>query len=619
MCGINGFTGSSLDSITKMNNAISHRGPDGVGVFSDEHVSLGHVRLAVVDLSQAGHQPMAYERKKGASSDHYNTSQFSDSRYVLTYNGEIYNYREVRTELEELGFVFSTQTDSEVIIAAYDQWGPQALHKFNGMWAFCIYDKQEQVLFLSRDRFGQKPLYYTQTSGQLVFSSEMKGLLAHEVLSTPSNNSLDTEAVQLYFALGFVPAPRTIFSNINKLEAGHYIQYDLKTKKLTDSQYYELPVYEPVYQKQVLCNEGEKLLQSAAALRMRADVPVGSFLSGGLDSSGVTQEIVSRNTLDSFHTFSVGFEGPYDETKYIDEVRSELATDHHHVYFTEDDFTDMVKQHGQVYDEPYGSPSSFPTRMVSHLAREHVTVALSGDGGDEVFGGYSSHIIGRQLELLRKLPNFMIVLVSKYAPFYKIKTACKIVLGDHARMRIVSQSKQGYSPKVFEQWSEEKMNYALKKAQGNLSEAARIYDVLFFTLPDDFLVKVDRASMAHALEVRSPFMDYRMMEFGQKIPTSYKVSLRGSGKLLLKKILSSRLPHNIVYRKKQGFTPPIEQWITQDVYRKELFEFVENVALWDKELCDLYKNRYLKNNDKVARTFQIRLLMFKKWHEHWVA
>lgn len=617
MCGINGRTGNYPEIISRMNTSINHRGPDDSGVFCDEQASLGHLRLSIVDLSPAGHQPMGYSKTSGASSDTHLRETFHTSDKVIVFNGEIYNHLEIRKELETLGYVFSTHSDTEVILAAYCAWGEDCLHKFNGMWAFVIYDKTKNILFCSRDRFGVKPFYYAHTGNEFIFSSELKGVLQGFITKNVSQKDLSADALELYFSLGFIPAPYTIYNNISKLEAGHNVIFDIKTGLCETKQYYTLPQFTPEKNIDTLVTKGKELLKSASELRMRSDVPVGAFLSGGLDSSSVVATMTTLTDQTKLHTFSIGFEGLYDETSYIEEVKDKFKTIHHHQYFKEQNFKDLIDEFVEMYDEPYGSPSGFPTYEVSKLARSQVTVSLSGDGGDEVFAGYNSHYIGRKVDLLRKVPKPLLLLLTKL-PIRKIQTAGRVALDDPALFRYYAQMRHGYTPELFKSWTKEKLQKSWELSGESVAEASRIFDALYFTLPDDFLMKVDRASMRHALEVRSPFMDYRFMEFAQTIPTKHKVSLLGNKqKLLLKKIAQGNVPQRIIDRTKQGFTPPIETWITGPEYQQTISEGLELLRTLLPDAHQHYQKNYIGKTDKYSRVYLIRLFLFTRWYQRW--
>ncbi|MFZ1719717.1 MAG: asparagine synthase (glutamine-hydrolyzing), partial [Candidatus Moraniibacteriota bacterium] len=399
MCGINGFNFKNENILHSMNEAIRHRGPDDSGTFFSDDFSLGHVRLSILDLSSLGHQPMLYEH--------------NGKKLSIVFNGEIYNYQEIRDDLIAKGYSFRSTSDTEVILATYLEYGEDCVLQFNGMWAFCIYDHQRHSFFCSRDRFGKKPFYYYFKDGIFIFSSELKGILSHVSLNINTQENIDENAVDLYFSLGFVPAPLSIYQNVYKLEARHNLSFDLSEKKLRTWQYYEIPKYTPCYDRKKLIQEGQEILADAVKIRMRSDVPVGAFLSGGLDSSTVVGMMKGLTDVEKLHTFSIGFEGRYDETKYINIVKDYFHTKHHHEYFRESDFEGVIDSYVYAYDEPFGDFGGFPTLKVSEMAKKEVTVVLTGDGGDEVFGGYLNHTVGVKMDLIRKIPGVFRRIISK--------------------------------------------------------------------------------------------------------------------------------------------------------------------------------------------------------------
>lgn len=619
MCGINGATAASLDTLKKMNDALSHRGPDASGVFHDEHVSLGHRRLAVVDLSEGGVQPMGYQKEFGASSEVFHPDSYKESKYVLVFNGEIYNYEEIRAHLQSTGYVFRTESDSEIILAAYDAWGEACVTHFNGMWAFAIYDKEKETLFISRDRLGVKPLYYSLGEGTFSFSSEIKGLLAAGV-----DTSLDSESVELYFSLGFIPAPHSIYRAIRKLPAAHTMRYDLAAHTCGISQYWEMPQYAPEYNRGKLIAEGKELLADATRIRMRADVPVGAFLSGGLDSSAIVGEMRKYTKAENLHTFSIGFDGIYDESRFIHLVADTMQTKHHHTYFTRDDFDTRVADFVHMYDEPLADTSGFPTRLLSEKTREHVTVALSGDGGDEVFGGYWSHIAGRRFDLLQRVPRFIRVILAHIprsgifarTPLHSLQVACRLSLGRPEDFLADMAFGDTFRTDNTREWLRERFAYALERGRGVYAEALRIHDAISNTLPDAFLVKVDRASMFHSLEVRSPFLDYRFFEYAQRIPSKWKVGLF-RGKILMREIIKDCVPQEILHRGKQGFSPPINDWIVEEQYQEELKQAVADLESISPVVADWYRER-LSVSTTVNRIYLVRLFVFRAWFKYWV-
>ena len=613
MCGINGFSFKDEVLIKSMNKSIVHRGPDGLSEYVNEYVSLGHARLSIIDLSDAASQPMFYSH--------------NERNLCIVFNGEIYNYIELKKKLSNAGYFFSNASDTEVIMAAYLEWGENLVFECNGMWAFCIYDIDKNELFCSRDRLGVKPFYYYKKDGVFVFSSELKGILKHDYLQINKTSNINQEAIELYFSLGYIPTPFSIYNNVFKMEAGSNIVYDLKSKRIRKKyKYYTVPVLQNKCSKNELQQEGKELLNNSVKLRMRSDVPVGAFLSGGLDSSAVVGEMRNFTDLKKLHTFSIGFEEKkYDESHYINLVKDHFGTAHHHHIYNEDDFNDTLPLYANIFDEPFGDYSSFPSYTVSRMASKEVSVVLSGDGGDEIFGGYPIYNTGFLLEKIRKIPEFSRKLLLKITSNNKSNTKLGKVnealrLSFAEKKDFYSQMFQNsrYKPEVFKNWSSIKLKEALDLANNDLSEALRIYDLLTNTLPDNFLVKVDRSSMANSIEVRSPFLDYRFVEYSQRIPNELKVGYTNN-KILMREIISGILPKEIITRNKMGFTPPIHNWLYSSISDEEFNKYLHYLSDINTGLFDFYTNLFhFGNKDYMSNLYRIKLVIFGKWFEKWI-
>ena len=613
MCGINGFSFKDEVLIKSMNKSIAHRGPDGLSEHVDEYVSLGHARLSIIDLSDAARQPMFYSH--------------NGRNLCIVFNGELYNYLELKKNLLNLGYFFSNASDTEVIMAAYLEWGENLVNEFNGMWAFCLYDIDKNELFCSRDRLGVKPFYYYKKDGVFVFSSELKGILKHDYLQINKISNINQEAIELYFSMGYIPAPFSIYNNVFKMEAGSNIVYDLKSKRIRKKyKYYTVPVLQNKCSKNELYQEGKELLNNSVKLRMRSDVPVGAFLSGGLDSSAVVGEMRNFTDLKKLHTFSIGFEEKkHDESHYINLVKDHFGTAHHHHIYNEDDFNDTLPLYANIFDEPFGDYSSFPSYTVSRMASKEVSVVLSGDGGDEIFGGYPIYNTGFLLEKIRKIPEFSRKLLLKITSNNKSNTKLGKVnealrLSFAEKKDFYSQMFQNsrYKPEVFKNWSSIKLKEALDLANNDLSEALRIYDLLTNTLPDNFLVKVDRSSMANSIEVRSPFLDYRFVEYSQRIPNELKVGYTNN-KILMREIISGIVPKEIITRNKMGFTPPIHNWLYSSISDEEFNKYLHYLSDINTGLFDFYTNLFhFGNKDYMSNLYRIKLVIFGKWFEKWI-
>jgi asparagine synthase (glutamine-hydrolysing) len=631
MCGINGFNWNDEKLIKDMNESIKHRGPDDRGVYTSAAVSIGQVRLSIIDLSPAGHNPMFYDKQHGAFSERHQKQLLGSElaehdleNLAIVFNGEIYNFQDIKEELLEQGYIFSSKSDTEVILASYLEWGPECVKKFNGMWAFCIYDRKKNILFLSRDRLGVKPLYYYLENKKFVFSSELKGILVHKELRINIRKNINPEAVELYFSSGFIPSPMTIYKNVFKLEPRQNMIFDLGKGVIRKKwEYYHMPYAAPFNDKKSLVREGRKILRDAVRLRMIADVPIGAFLSGGLDSSTVVGVMKDFTELKKLHTFSIGFEGrKYDETKYMTIVKDYYKTKHHHKYFVEKDFKKIMSLYPKIYDEPFGDYSGFPTYDVSRLARQYVTICLSGDGGDEIFAGYNIHLTAARMHHLRKVPKFLRRLgsmlpakknINGFASTYLLKEAFKISLDKPERFFSSVLPDDSLKTKAYDRWTEKKLRYCLDRCNQDFGEAMRMYN----TLADNFLVKVDRASMYNALEVRSPFLDYRFIEYSQRIPAKWKADLFNT-KILFREIIRGLVPDKIIHRGKQGFTPPLEEWITHPSYAKNLQHGLNILKSLDKNIYGFYHNKVFKENNRLYTNYKIRLFLFSLWWDAWM-
>ncbi|MCC6924272.1 XrtA/PEP-CTERM system amidotransferase [Novosphingobium sp.] len=584
MCGIAGIfhlsTPKPVDParVERMCDALAHRGPDGAGVWTAPGVGLGHRRLSIIDIAGSP-QPMAS----------------SDQAAMLVFNGEIYNFRELRDELKGAGAEFHTDGDSEVILAAWQRWGPACVSRLHGMFAFAIYDQRERTLFMARDRLGVKPLFYAPLSdGSLAFASELKGLLAHPLL----RREIDPLAVEDYLTWGYVPDHRSILQGVHKLPAGHTLLLRHDAPLPAPSQYWDVSFAERRKGRAAdLEAELLHLLRQAVTSRMVSDVPLGAFLSGGVDSSSVVA-LMAEASRDPVKTCSIGFDvAAADETSYAEQVARRFATEHRALQVSPDDFAHLDALVG-MFDEPFADASALPTWRVCQLARETVTVALSGDGADEAFAGYRRQVFQHGEDRVRSLlpqalrgPVFgalgAIYPKADWAPQpLRAKTTLLSLAGtsEAGYARAVSilppELRQTlYSPEFLrlrgdyraEQAFEDMMRQA--PARSGLDRAQ--YADLKFWLPGDILTKVDRTSMAVSLEAREPLLDHRLIEFAASLPEGLRVR-RGEGKWLLKKTMQRYLPQDILYRPKQGFVTPISQW-----FRGPLAETARSIASSD--------------------------------------
>ncbi|MFC3096374.1 XrtA/PEP-CTERM system amidotransferase [Alteraurantiacibacter palmitatis] len=569
MCGIAGLfhcgTIKPVDParVARMCDALAHRGPDGSGVWTAPGVGLGHRRLSIIDLAGSP-QPM----------------HSADDRHVISFNGEIYNYRELRRELEGLGAEFRTSGDTEVILAAYQRWGTDCVSRFNGMFAFAIYDKAERTLFLARDRFGVKPLFTALLSdGSLAFASELKGLLAHPLL----RREVDPLGIEDYMAFGYVPDHRSILRGVDKLPAGHWQLLHHDAPPAPPQQYWDISFAERRRGKPRDL-EAELLhhLREAVTSRMVADVPLGAFLSGGVDSSSVVAMMAEASAA-PVNTCSIGFDvAEVDETGYAAEVARLFGTNHAARTVSADQF-DAIDQLAAMFDEPFADASALATWRVCQLAREGVTVALSGDGADEALAGYRRQVFHHHEERVRRLlparlrsgvlgPLGEAWPKADWAPRpLRFKSTLQALAGSAAqgyaralssvppevRLPLYSASFRGI---LDDYRAEDAVVRLMENAPARSGLDAAQYADLKFWLPGDILTKVDRTSMAVSLEAREPLLDHRLVEFAASLPEGLRVKGR-QGKWLLKKAMERHLPEHILYRPKQGFVTPIAQWL----------------------------------------------------------
>jgi asparagine synthase (glutamine-hydrolysing) len=567
MCGIAGIFHVSVPKpvdparVKAMADALAHRGPDGSGVWTGPGVGFGHRRLSIIDL-EGGAQPMLS----------------ADGALALNYNGEIYNYREVKAELEALGHGFRTDSDTEVILAGWRQWGPDCLSRFNGMFAFALYDRGSDSLFLARDRLGVKPLHLAELSdGALVFASELKGLLAHPLL----RRSPSPQAIEDYFALGYVPDDACIVAGVRKLPAGHYLLIRRGGGVPEPVRWWDVDFGSPSRASTAdLEEELVEHLRRAVRSRMVADVPLGAFLSGGVDSSAVVAFMAEASRA-AVETCSIGFdEADHDETRFARIVAERFATSHRSRTVAADDFG-LIDTLAAAFDEPFADASALATYRVCELAREKVKVALSGDGADEAFAGYRRYRFFSAEEKVRRLiPAQARGLFGMAGALYpkmdwapqrlRAKTTLQALgrSGEEAYADAVGVTSQAIRSKIYTpdfarllqgHRAEDRYVKAMREAPASDSLSRAQYADLKIWLPGDILTKVDRTSMAVSLEAREPLLDHRLVEFAARVPARLRLK-GGAGKWLMKKALGRYLPDEILNRRKMGFVTPISAW-----------------------------------------------------------
>ena len=585
MCGIAGYvafnrdhSAQTLTSIaTRQGNAIVHRGPDSGDVYVDESlgVALAHRRLAIIDLSAAGYQPMVS----------------ADGSTVIIYNGEIYNADETRAELQQRGVTFRGHSDTEVLLEACVMFGvEQAIKRFIGMFAFAVFDGGQQRLTLVRDRLGIKPLYYAFAGPRLIFGSELKALRAHPDCPT----DLDYDGIAAYFRYQYIPTPHSVYRQVKKLPQGTLLEIDLNSPP----EHPEPKPYWSFHDKAIggfqaqmdgndrdVIDEFDALLRDAVTRRMIADVPLGVFLSGGVDSSTVVA-LMQEASSKPVKTFSIGFdEGQYNEAKYAAEIAKHLGTEHTELYVSPQQALDVIPKLTEMYDEPYADSSQIPTFLVSEMTRAHVTVALSGDGGDELFAGYNRYPTAEQVaNKITRIPMpvrkslasiWQAIPANAWDALFKIVPASRrpMYAGDkvHKFAQAFTYDADDFYKRLISIWNHPEElaargveattllnNSNLNELLPGLLERMQYWDTMMY-LPDDILTKVDRASMAVSLEVRVPIIDHRVVEFAWRLPRDFKVR-NGVSKWILREVLYRRVPRELIERPKMGFAVPIDQW-----------------------------------------------------------
>lgn len=627
MCGIAGFMrGEGQNApgdhqlLHRMASAIAHRGPDGEGVWVGDGVGFAHRRLSVIDLSDAASQPMST----------------ADGRHAITYNGEIYNYMEVRRALEALGETFVTNSDTEALLLGLRRWGVAALDRCNGMFAFAFWDKERRRLLLARDRIGKKPLYYAFVGGDFVFGSEIKALCLWPHLRRAPNY----QAISHYLGLQYVPGPQTAFEGVFKLPPGHVLEI-APGRRAEPRRYWALPppTDRPVDPKRDLPAEARDLLAQAVRRRLVADVPVGAFLSGGIDSSTTTALMALERKGSPIKTFSIGFEeSDYDERRFARMVAQRYGADHHEEMVKED-AADLLPKLVWHYNEPFADSSAVPMFYLSRLARRHVTVALSGDGGDEFFLGYGRYAACMDYEWIGGIPKFVrraAGLVAAKMPSFLARR--RYFSGARRLLQLASDSAAArYEPTIaYFHDADKKDAYGATLAPYLEKSALRLLDSYFEEspnflagaawtdihtyLPDDIFVKVDVATMAYGLEARAPFVDKELMEWAAAIPSGAKVVNREL-KYILKKAAEPLLPHDVIYRPKMGFGVPIDHWFRRNFATLARDTLMSKKALSRGLLRSDYIDRVLKEHASGERMHQTRLwamLMLEMWFDMWI-
>lgn len=621
MCGINGFNFIDNDLIHKMNEITKHRGPDDAGVFLSANYSLGHNRLSIIDLSRAGHQPM----------------HSKDKRYTIVYNGEIYNFLDIKKELIAKGYTFVSNTDTEVILCAYAEWGRDCLEKFNGMFAFAILDNQTEQLFLARDRVGIKPLYYYHKDGAFIFSSEAKAIFKHKI-----DKIINKDALNIYFRLLYVPAPLTIWKNIFKLEPGHYAL--VKEGKLEIKRYWNIEEKPLIYDRKYLESEISRLLTDSIKMQLVSDRPVGVFLSGGIDSTIIAG--VASSFSKNIKTFSVGFEKTVQSEKYNNDARvakktaQYFGTVHCEYVPSAEDIKKNIEETIYHMDEPIANSIQVINLLLSREASKQVTVVLGGDGADELFGGYERYYYNYLIDRFQKIPKFLrkniiiettFNIVGKSVLYEKINTPPGVSrylnFLTQKEDQIGSFLRKEYNNSVIvTEWY--KKLYFNTVDEQNFTRQFMRTDLLSW-LPSESLVRSDKMSMASGLEQRVPFLDHRLVELADRIPLEYKIGEKGmligrsgtgyKGKDILKKAMSAYLPDFVLDQPKWGWFSPAAKWIRGDL--KGYFEEVLSPSYCEgtKDMFDFDEiQKILKDHqsgEKYALNTLWSIFTFQIWYK----
>jgi len=598
MCGIAGFNFPDGKLIKKMNDAQKHRGPDGEGSYTDDRVSLGHRRLSIIDISEDANQPMFYKD------------------FVIVFNGEIYNFKDIKSELQSKGHIFKTQSDTEVILHAYEEWRYECIKKFNGMWAFSIYDISNSELFISRDRFGIKPLYYYKKKDRFIFASEIGAITQHNL-----NLSINIQSVNFFFWQKYINGSSTVYNEISKLLPGHSIIINLKENKCKIVKYFDIEKG-ILKAKKTPLNERVSFIKSclddAVYKRLISDVPVGSFLSGGIDSSYISSVIARSHP--NFNVFSIGFnEDSFNEIKYAELIAKNIDVKHHTKILDIDE--DLIFNVINKLDEPFGDPSLIPTFLLSKMTREKVTVALSGDAGDEVFGGYDTY---KAYKIARFIPYFLIRFLRMFTGMigasdknlhysYKFKKFINDFDKDInlRHLNWMSQSNERIRKQLFKE-NFKKLDY---KRYGNDLLSLQLNDFENY-LSCDILRKTDTASMLNSLETRVPFLDHRLVPVVLSLPENLKVKIFRT-KYLLKEIAKGLIPKKIINRKKIGFSVPLSVWFKRS---EKMRSIITNKSFYGHELFDFNFAQQLLKDHINGKNDNSRILwlifVFNIWYKN---
>lgn len=636
MCGIVGFVAKEREEKTlqAMLDTQHHRGPDDQGIYIDEDsgLHLGHNRLSIQDTSSDGHQPFMSECQN----------------YTIVFNGEVYNFKAIKKELKALGYNFRSHSDTEVILYAYKEWGIKAIEKFIGMFAFALHDLKNEKLFLVRDRAGVKPLYYYHKDATFLFASELKSFHPYPKFK----KEIHQEILPFYFQFAYIPAPHTIFKNTHKLQAGHYLEYNLNKNSFKIHKYWDIHDFYlmPKFDKseKEIIEELEALLKDACELRMVSDVPVGVFLSGGYDSSTVSSLLQNRQQ-ESIATYTIGFEAKeFNEANDAKKIANYLKTKHTEQYCTQEQMLKLIDKLPFYYDEPFADDSTLPTMLVSKLAKEEVTVALSADGGDELFFGYSKYFAIEKMNQLKKSPLKYAILkltlkllneksitlfnnllpkskrqANIVAKFNKFKNMISAKDTQEMFIRASSKESESFLEDILQKGKFnhfETTNFADFDKLKTLSTADQMMAIDYKTfMVDDVLCKVDRATMSVSLEGREPLLDHRIAEYLARVPSELKYQ-QHKGKYLLREILKKHLPTHFTDKPKAGFTVPLKAWLQNELKEKALSalaskELKETALFKEEKLQEIAQE--LQRGEVQNPNFLWMVMNYVAWRKKW--
>ena len=628
MCGISGFIDftkkSSLEQLQAMNRTMEHRGPDGEGYFFEPiesaFVGLAHRRLSIIDLSSHASQPMFYEN------------------YVLIFNGEIYNFQEIKEELIVLGHTFHSQSDTEVILHAFQQWHTNCVDKMVGMFAFVLLDTQKGEIYAFRDRAGVKPFFYYWHEGIFLFGSELKVLMQHPAFK----KTISLDSLATYMNYGYVPTPNCIFEHTHKLKPGHFIEISLQNQQINIKKYwnvlnyYQLPKLKIDYKEAV--SETEKILKKAFQYRMVADVPVGVFLSGGYDSSCVAA-MLQANSSQKIKTFTIGVgDANLNEAPFAKQISNYIGTEHQELYCTEKEALDIIPQLPHFFDEPFADSSAIPTILVSQLASRSVKVALSADAGDEIFGGYNRYAYYQKIRFLEKFPQIgknsisWAIRLAQRGAQYVVKHPLTLQRMDKMQKLIANPSASNIMDSFTHHFSQKELKDLFPQAfeaqhslfdphpkhpKDNLSAMMAI-DYQTYLL-DDILTKVDRATMSQSIEGREPFLDQHIIEWAAQLPNHFKYH-KGVKKRILRDITHRYIPKEMLDRPKMGFAIPLQKWLQEGLLKNYMYffekEFIHSQGLFEPNAIQDLLHQFNRGNGLY--TLRIwHYLMFQLWYANY--